>query len=330
MYQHFFGLQELPFELTPNPKYLFLTSQHREALANLRYGLSSPKGITLLLGEAGTGKTTLLRAAVASESCRSVQSVYLTNPTLTRDEFVRMLARGLELGGDAENSKDAFLERLERALIERRDRGQITALVVDEAQSLSEELLEEVRLLANCETTTQKLLPLVLAGQPELGDRLNEYHLRHLKQRIALRCRIGPFTLYQTAAYIAARIRMAGGDPASLFTREAVVLIHEQSRGVPRIISTVCDNALLNGFASGRRVVDSEIVREVSRDFDLEPVVSLRHDTRGAVNDLDPKAADAEQAAEQTGRNKRALLAADGTSRRLVGLADANFKSSPQ
>ena len=220
--------------------------------------------------------------------------MYLTNPTLTRDEFVRMLARGLELGGDAENSKDAFLERLERALIERRDRGQITALVVDEAQSLSEELLEEVRLLANCETTTQKLLPLVLAGQPELGDRLNEYHLRHWKQRIALRCRIGPFTLYQTAAYIAARIRIAGGDPTSLFTREAVVLIHEQSRGIPRIISTVCDNALLNGFASGQRVVNSEIVREVSRDFDLEPVVSLRHDTRVAVSLADTSCRSAE------------------------------------
>jgi general secretion pathway protein A len=269
MYQRFYNLREMPFELTPDPKYLFLTGQHGEALSNLQYGLSSAKAITLLLGEAGTGKTTLLRAALESELCRDVRGVYLGNPALTRNEFVRTLAHRFELGERAENSKADLLEALERLLRERRERGQITALVVDEAQALSEELLEEIRLLANSETTTQKLLPLVLAGQPELRERLNEPRFRQLKQRIALRCEIAPFTLRETAAYIATRIRTAGGDAALLFTRDAVTLIHEQSKGIPRTISAVCDNALLTGFALGRRPIDREIINNVSRDFDL-------------------------------------------------------------
>ena len=154
-------------------------------------------------------------------------------------------------------------------LRDRRGRGEITALVVDEAQSLSAELLEETRLLANIETATEKLLPLVLAGQPELSTRLNDPTLRQLKQRVALRCEIPSFELPETAAYIASRIRTAGGEAAKLFTREAVILIHERSRGIPRTISVMCDNALLSGFALGRQPVDREIVLEVSRDFDL-------------------------------------------------------------
>jgi general secretion pathway protein A len=272
MYQHFYDLQELPFELTPNPRFLFFTPQYREALSNLQYGLSAAKSITLLLGQAGTGKTTVLRAALESEPCRNVQAVYLTNPALTRDEFVRLLARRLEIGEGTGYTKDGLLEGLDRVLRERRERGQIVALVVDEAQSLSEELLEELRLLGNSETATDNLLPLVLAGQPQLRERLNGPRLVQLKQRIALRCEIAPLNLHETAAYIVARVRTAGGDALKLFTREAVMLIHERARGIPRTISVICDNALLNAFAQGRRVVSPEIVREVSRDFDLEDV----------------------------------------------------------
>ena len=155
--------------------------------------------------------------------------------------------------------------------MQRRARGEITALVVDEAQSLSAELLEEIRLLANIETPTEKLLPLVLAGQPELAERLEEPGLRQLKQRVALRCEIAPFELPETAAYIASRIRTAGGEAARLFTREAVVLIHEHSRGIPRTISVICDNALVSGFALDRQPVDRGIVLEVARDFQLRP-----------------------------------------------------------
>jgi general secretion pathway protein A len=269
MYRRFFGLTELPFELTPNPRYLFLTPRHQEALSNLEYGLASAKALTVLTGEAGTGKTTLLRAAAQSERCKNVTCVYLNNPTLTRAEFLEALSQRFQLGSRAGESKSTLLQELERVLRERRDRGEITALVIDEAQSLSVELLEEIRLLANVETTTEKLLPLVLSGQPELRDRLNLNDLRQLKQRITLRCEISAFNLQETAAYIATRIKVAGGDAARLFTRDAVKLIHDRSRGIPRVVSVMCDNALVSGFAMGRRPVDKEIVAEVARDFDL-------------------------------------------------------------
>lgn len=270
MYGRFYGLRELPFELTPNPKFLFFSPQHAEALSNLQYGLSSAKPVTLLIGEAGTGKTTLLRTALESEPCRNVRCVYINNPALTREEFVETLARRFNLSSRAAESKAALLAELESVLREARTAGEINALVIDEAQSLSVELLEEVRLLANVETSTEKLLPLVLAGQPELALRLNEPALRQLKQRVALRCEITPFQLNETAAYMATRIRLAGGDALRLFTREAVTLIHEHSGGIPRTISVICDNALVSGMALGRQPVDRAVVLEVIRDFDLQ------------------------------------------------------------
>jgi general secretion pathway protein A len=269
MYETFYGLRELPFQLTTDPRYLFLTAQHREALSNLQYGLSTAKAITVLTGEAGTGKTTLLRTALASEMCRRIRCVFINNTTLTRTEFVETLSRGFNLSADAARSKAILLEELEAAVRARCDRGERTALVVDEAQSLSTELLEEIRLLANIETDTEKLLPLVLAGQPGLRDRLNEPALHQLKQRVTVRCDIGSLSLDGTAAYMAARIKTAGGEAFRLFTREAVTLIHEQSGGIPRIISVICDNALLTGFALGRKPVDRGMVSEVVKDFDL-------------------------------------------------------------
>jgi general secretion pathway protein A len=319
MYQRFYGFQELPFDLTPNPKYLFFTKPHREALSNLQYGLFSAKSITLLIGEAGTGKTTLLRAALDSDRCRDVTCVYLNNPALTRDEFVELLADRFELGPRASESKTVMLAELERVLIERRARGHITALVVDEAQCLSSELLEEIRLLANSETTTEKLLPLVLAGQPELRDRLNEPGLRQLKQRVALRCEIAPFRLEETAAYLTARIRIAGGEAANVFTRDAVVLIHEQSRGIPRTINVICDNALLTGMAIGRRLVDAEIVREVVRDFDLghrENAAAAQEPQtdQSMIEACEPSEPGEESAADQSGPSD-ALAAESGRKR---------------
>jgi type II secretory pathway predicted ATPase ExeA len=269
MYQHYYGFREAPFELTSNPKFLFFTPQYREALVNLEYGLSSAKPLTVLIGEAGTGKSTLLRAALQSDMCRHVTSVVLDNPTLTRTEFVATLALRFELGTGAESSKASLLGGLESVIRRRHARRAVTALVIDEAQALPDEILEEIRLLANLETPTQKLLPVVLAGQPELAERLNQPGLRQLKQRIALRCELEPLDVADTAAYIASRIRTAGGDPANIFTREAVMLIHEYSQGLPRTISVMCDNALISGFALDQRPVDRDIVLEVSRDFDL-------------------------------------------------------------
>jgi general secretion pathway protein A len=270
MYQSFFGLAELPFELTANPKYLFLTSAQREALSILQYGLFAAKPVTLLIGEAGTGKTTLIRSALASERCRGVRCVYVDNPVLESEDFVRLLALKFNLGSDIGESKTLLLNKLETVLRERRAQGEISALVVDEAQSLSIGLLEELRLLANMETPTQKLLPLVLAGQPELGDRLEQTELRQLKQRVTLRCELRPFELADTADYIATRIRIAGGTASQLFTREAIVVIHESSRGIPRSINVICDNALLNAMAVTKKRVDRALVLEVCRDLKVK------------------------------------------------------------
>ena len=192
MYERFFGLSERPFDLTPNPRYLVLTESHREVLMNLEYGIASRKGMTLLLGEAGSGKTTVIRSAIERQPER-VHAVHLHNPTLTREEFVEMLASHFKLGARAATSKATMLIELEALLRARRAHGESTVLIVDEAQSLSQELLEEIRLLANIETESEKLLPLVLVGQPDLGRRLEDRELRQLKQRVALRCEIKPF-----------------------------------------------------------------------------------------------------------------------------------------
>jgi general secretion pathway protein A len=269
MYESFYGFRERPFDLTPSPRFLVLTDVHREALSNLQYGIASGKGITLLIGDAGTGKTTLIRTALERQPAR-VHCVHMHNPALTRTEFVQMLAARFELSDDARSSKATLLLELERLLRERRDAGHSTLLVLDEAQSLSLDLLEEIRLLANIETNEEKLLSLIIAGQPELADRLNDPALRQLKQRVALRCELRPLTRIETAGYIAGRVRAAGGVGAHVFTREAVTLIHERSTGIPRIISVIADNALVTGFAIGQRPVSSATVREVCRDFDFD------------------------------------------------------------
>ncbi len=273
MYERFYGLRERPFDLTPNPRYLLLTRTHQEALSNLEYGICARKGITLLIGEAGTGKTTVVRRTLALQRQAADRSrsgwLYVNNPTLSRTEFFESLTAGFGLSASAATSKARLLAELEALLDERQRRGLTTALIVDEAQSLPHEILEELRLLANIESDAHKLLPLVLAGQPELADRLNDPALRQLKQRIALRCQLDALTLRETAAYIATRIRLAGGDAGRLFTRDAVIAAYESSRGIPRTISVICDNALLAGFAADERPVTADTVEEVCRDFDL-------------------------------------------------------------
>ncbi len=269
MYENFYGLRERPFDLTPNPRFLYLTAGHREALSNLQYGITGRKGMTLLIGEAGTGKTTLVRAALEAVARPSVNCVYVSNPVLTRDEFYEFLAPKFGLSDRAAHSKARFLAELEESVLARHRAGGLTAIVIDEAQSLPHDLLEEVRLLANFETATEKLLPVVLAGQPELAARLEHEELRQLKQRVALRCDLAALDIRETAAYISGRVAIAGGDSAHIFTREAVQTIYERSRGIPRTISVICDNALLTGFAAGVKPVGSNLVLEVCRDFRL-------------------------------------------------------------
>jgi general secretion pathway protein A len=275
MYEKFYGLRERPFDLTPNPAYLFMTPKHREALATLQYGLSERKGFTVVIGEAGTGKTTLVNAALQSQRGNRPLGrdcvAYLNNPTLTPSEFIAYLAPAFGLSRDAAVSKAAFLIELNKSVTDRHQAGGLTALIVDEAQNLPDALLEEIRLLANVETGQDKLLQIVLTGQPELADRLNQVSLRQLKQRIALRCVLTPLDKTETGAYIAARIWMASANDLTLFTEEAIDVIYDASRGIPRTISVICDNALVAGFALGERPIGKDTVLEVCNDFDLVP-----------------------------------------------------------
>ena len=270
MYESYYGLQERPFDLTPDPRYLFLTPKHQEALTNLQYGITQRRGVTVVLGPAGTGKTTLVRAALATVAEAGGHCVSVSNPTLTRDEFIQLLARGFSLSPEAAESKTILLAELEDRLRGYLASGLATALVIDEAQGLSDELLEEVRLLVNLETDTTKLLPVVLAGQDELSERLARPSCAALKQRVALRCHLPPLSARETAQYIASRLRMAGGVPGDAFTRDAIDLIHQRSGGIPRTISVICDNSLMSGFAVDQRPVGRQLVLEVCRDFDFE------------------------------------------------------------
>lgn len=267
MYERFYGLHERPFELTPNPRYLFLSPRHAEALTMLEYGTSRRNGLTLLIGEAGTGKTTLVYAALESQRAENALHVFLTNPALTRDEFFDFLAGGFGLSADAHTSKSRFLIELSASLTERSDAGGGAALIVDEAQCLSDALLEEIRLLGNIETTRHKLLSIILIGQPELGERLNASALRQLKQRVALRCTLAALDLAETTAYITTRIGVAGGDAAAIVSRAAIEAIHLASGGIPRTISVICENALINGFALRQRTIGIDVIAEVCRDY---------------------------------------------------------------
>lgn len=271
MYLQFFGLRERPFELTSNPRHVVLTPQHREALSTLEYGLSRGNGVTVLIGEAGTGKTTLLRSVLASAgfASRSTCWVSVNNPTLTRQEFLDTLAHGFQLSREAARSKSQFLRELQSALVERRPTIAAHVLIVDEAQSLPYELLEEVRLLANIEADTEKPLRVVLAGQSGLADRLNERELCQLKQRIGLRCTLMPLDLQETAVYIGCRLSLAGGRAADIFTRDAIVAVHERSQGIPRTINVICENALVTAFAFDRRPVGPDLILQVCRDLDF-------------------------------------------------------------
>lgn len=310
-YESFFGLRERPFELVPNPKFLFLSARQREALSNLRLGLATPRGLTLLLGEAGTGKTTIVQSVLADLDRASIQCVLVSNPTLTRGEFYETLVEGFGLSAEAGQSKAKFLSEFRALLESRHAAGLLSAMVLDEAQSLSFELLEEVRLLSNIETSTTKLLNVILAGQPELADRLNDPQLRQLKQRISLRCELKPLSVSETAAYIAGRLRIAGGEPATIFSREAIAAIQEASGGVPRIVNVICDNALLSGFASQSKPILRSIIEEITRDFDLRavrPDRSLSEAPRVAVAPLAPAPAPAPSVAdaEAAGRKPEA------------------------
>jgi general secretion pathway protein A len=301
MYEEFYGLRERPFELGLNLRFLVLPEPHREALSNLDYGIASRKGVTVLTGEVGTGKTMMVRAAIARSDRESV-CVHLTNPRFTRDELFMFIAQEFKLGSDAAVSKATCLAALEEHLLEQQNRGEHSTLIVDEAQTASDEILEELRLLTNMDRGEDRLLSLIFVGQPEFADKLDQPEFRHLKQRVALRCSLRALTLQETAAYIASRIRIAGGSAASVMTREAVQLIHRASGGIPRLVSVLCDNALVTGFAAQERPVGSRIVQEVCRDFRIGGNGS-HEDTSAAHGPVDMASPASASATEVGGNN---------------------------
>jgi general secretion pathway protein A len=272
MYERYFGLHSPPFELAADPRFLVALPQYREALSNLQYGLTARKGIVVLTGEAGTGKTTVMRAALHALASDESHCVCLTNPALTREEFVEALARSFGLSTTAWESKTALIIELESHLV-RLGPQRLRALILDEAQSLPHDLLEEVRLMSNMEADYRKLLPVVLIGQPELSERLNDPTLRQLKQRIALRCTLQPLTFEETQVYVEGRLLAAGGIANRLFPRDVIGVLYERTHGVPRLINVVCDNSLVAAFAAGRPFVDRETLETVCAEFDLGPRV---------------------------------------------------------
>ena len=267
MYAEYYGLMKQPFEMTPDPAFLYLGEDHREGLATLVYGVRSGKGFVLLTGEVGTGKTTLLHALLAQLDA-STASAFIFNPRLEPLDFFRMLFE--ELGIEERcHSKAEYLLALNRFLIERLRSGQPTLLIVDEAQNLSAEMLEEIRLLSNLETPTSKLIQIMLVGQPELRELLARPELRQLRQRIALRHELRPFDEVETARYISERLRKAGYVQKPLFKKAALREIHSVSGGVPRLINSVCDSAMLLGYVREQRVLGASLIREVASDLDL-------------------------------------------------------------
>jgi len=269
VYAEFYGLRELPFALTPDPRFIYFTPSHTEVMANLHYGIESGKGLVVVTGEVGTGKTTILRWMMQRLD-RSVLVAYIFNPRLSVSEFYQHVATLLDLR-NWETKSDLLLE-LGRSLESRHSRGLRTVLIVDEAQGLSPNVLEEIRLLSNFESNTAKQLQIVLTGQPELREVLNNSNLRQLKQRVALRCEIKALpNVEETDRYITSRLLVAGAGRTDIFAPAAVDFIFRCSEGIPRNINNLCDNALLAGFAAGEATIDRGIIEEVAETFDMMP-----------------------------------------------------------
>ena len=272
MYKKFFGLNRNPFEISPDPYFLFSSERHSEAVASIYYGIRRRKGFVVMTGEVGTGKTLLVRCLLELLVRQQFSCANVFNPLLSGTEFLRYVVGDLGLK-PSDSSKSGLLLALNEFLIARYRKGVTTALIVDEAQHLLPEVLEEIRLLTNLETSQQKLLQILLVGQPELEQRLNSPELRQLKQRIALRCRLEPLGEQDTLNYIVQRLRRAGMTTGaeSVYPPETIRLVYQHSHGIPRLINTLCENTLIAAFGRQVRCVTPELVQEISAEFCLEP-----------------------------------------------------------
>lgn len=269
MYKAFFGLVTNPFNLSPDPAFLYRSVQHEEALANLIYGVQSRKGFIVLTGEVGTGKTTMLECLRDHLDSHQTPFAFVFNSRLTPDQFFEMVAYDLELNCNR-TSKTEVLFALNHMLLDRANQNRTTALIVDEAQNLSWDVLEEIRLLGNLENRRGKLMQIILSGQPELDQKLQQTEYRQLRQRIALRCRLRPFSSAETTQYIATRLARAGMREQKVFPADVLEEIHRRTQGIPRLINSVCDNLMLTAFAMESRVTNLAMLDEVSADLELE------------------------------------------------------------
>jgi type II secretory pathway predicted ATPase ExeA len=273
VYKQFFNLQRNPFEITPDPEFLFPTRRHNEALSALYYGVKRHKGFVVLTGEVGTGKTLLVRCLLQLLNRGNVDYAYVFNSLLSPLEFLQYIGGDLGLPTSGKTKSDLLL-MLGNYLVERHRKKLTTVLVVDEAHHLSPEVLEEVRLLTNLETSQDKLLQIMLVGQPELDEKLDSFELRQLKQRIALRSELQPLTFEETKGYIVRRLQLAGANSHSeaLFPLGTMMVVHRHSRGIPRLINTICENALISTYARQLRVVPPDVIEDVASEFRLRVV----------------------------------------------------------
>ncbi len=259
MYKNFFGFKERPFKLVPDPAYLFLSKSHEEALAHLNYAVIQGDGFVEITGEVGTGKTTLCRAFLESLD-NNTKTAYIFNPKLNSIQLLKAINDELGISSDADNTKD-LIDSLNSFLIEKKAEGKNVILLIDEAQNLTKEVLEQLRLLSNLETTKQKLLQIILVGQPELGEKLDSHELRQLGQRISLSCQLVPLSYKEVIEYIQHRINIASRKPGIKFARAAYRSIYQYSRGIPRLINIVCSRALLTAFSLNKQRITGKIAR---------------------------------------------------------------------
>ena len=267
MYCKHFGFSELPFSTTPNPRFVYKNTGADEALGKLRYGIEAKKGFFLLTGEAGTGKTTLLRLLMRSFS-DGIAYAYIFNPRLKFSALLRAILKDLGIPAEV-SDKESMLERLNVYVLEQHQRGRIVACILDEAQGLSDEVLEELRLLGNLETDNEKLVQIILAGQPELERRLDQVKLRQFKQRISIRHVLNPLPAPEVGLYLAARLNQASYKGGQLFSPAAVERIIYHSRGIPRLINSICDNALVRAWRSGAHEIPVKLIDEAATELRL-------------------------------------------------------------
>ena len=266
VYLNYYGLTEPPFDITPNPRFLFYSAKHREAFNHLLYGIRERKGFVQLTGEVGAGKTTLCRAMLEQLDGHFATALIL-NPVMSSDELMKAVAIEYGLPCNGLDRLDT-LAVINQFLLQQVERGQDTVLIIDEAQDLTDELLEQVRLLSNLETDNRKLLQIVLMGQPELRERLNNHRLRQLRQRITVRYHLPPLSRYEVNQYIQHRLDIAGAKGAPYFTQPALWRVYNYSQGIPRLLNAICDKALLAGFVSQREKIDFRMIGQAVRELE--------------------------------------------------------------